>query len=573
MAVLEESYAPTTPIDLSPPTRSLSLRAIALILTGLLTALVVVGTIASALLLGEIDTIRDTLDPTAAQALAGVAGILQLSTAAYVAFLVVLTSFLFWLVRVRVLKGLNGLDAAMRRITAGDFATPVPGLVRGDELGDMARAVDAFRRRSRDVDQKEALREHRLSELSHLETLLEADARGHLQGIVSAAIQSNEAIVIFARMMRDVREINSESTQVADAVSQLTGSINTVAATSDAVARDARDAQDAATSGAVMADQAYQSMEGIVSAVGEVASRVDTLSAASAQIGDIVDQIEAIAAQTNLLALNATIEAARAGEAGKGFAVVASEVKNLANQTAKATEDIRARIDQLRAEMSAIMETMRQSGTAVNAGRSVISDLRQRLGAMAERVVGVTAKMQGVAQNLSDQTSTAQSVDQGTDTITTVARRTTDEIEGVLNAMNQAGTMLEERVNLFAQKGGSRTLVEVAKNDHVAFKRRVVEVIMGRTQLTADKLSDHTNCRLGRWYLTVDDPTIRASSAYRRLDEPHHRVHAHGKAALERYAAGDIEGALNEVDRLNDASHEVLALLAEIGTELERQRA
>ena len=100
--------------------------------------------------------------------------------------------------------------------------------------------------------------------------------------------------------------------------------------------------------------------------------RVDALARASQRIGEIVAQIEAIAKQTNLLALNATIEAARAGEAGKGFAVVATEVKNLANQTARATDDIRGRIATLKSDMDAIVATMRAGAETVGAGQEAV---------------------------------------------------------------------------------------------------------------------------------------------------------------------------------------------------------
>lgn len=577
MVSVTESVSPygrTPPVasaaDWTDVRRSVSIRTIGMVLPALLLMLLIIGTGASIWLVQQIDTVRSATGADLAAALERAISILKLSSGLYVVFLLMLAIFLIWLIQARILKAVIGLASAIERVTNHDFTTPVIGLNRKDEIGHMARAIDVFRQRSEVMHQIEQARALHLDELSKREAALAGDARGHLRGIVSAAIESNEAIVIFARMQRDIHDISVHSGHMAQQVGALTSSVNTVAETGETVAMDARSAEEAASTGSTFAARAYESMEAIYRSVSAAESQVTTLSKESEQIGTIVDQIEAIAAQTNLLALNATIEAARAGDAGKGFAVVASEVKILATQTSRATEDIRARIEHLRSDMAAIVATMQGSADTVAEGRSVMSSLRDQLSAMAGRVVGVTAKMQDIAGNLAQQAENCQEVAQDTDSIAMVAQRGAREIHNVLEAMHKAGQMLEQRVEMFARTGESRALVEVARNDHIAFKRRVVEAVMGRNDLTADKLSEHTACRLGRWYLTVEDPLVRNCSAYKRLDEPHRRVHEHGKAALRCHAAGNHDAALAEVDQLNQASHDVLMLLAEIGEEIDR---
>ncbi len=120
--------------------------------------------------------------------------------------------------------------------------------------------------------------------------------------------------------------------------------------------------------------QSSRNLDEIATAVENATGSVDALDEASKQIAGMVQSIEDIASQTNLLALNATIEAARAGEAGKGFAVVAGEVKNLSKQTAKATDDIRQRINRLTAEIETIVASMNTGTEAVEKGRMAMDE-------------------------------------------------------------------------------------------------------------------------------------------------------------------------------------------------------
>lgn len=130
-----------------------------------------------------------------------------------------------------------------------------------------------------------------------------------------------------------------------------------------------------ASQGADAAEIARDTMNQIEESSQVLERRVEALTDASKRINTILTTIEAIASQTNLLALNATIEAARAGEAGRGFAVVAGEVKALAGQTAKATEDIAARIAALDNEVKEILDGVRGSGVSVARGKEAVDQM------------------------------------------------------------------------------------------------------------------------------------------------------------------------------------------------------
>ncbi|HYH18193.1 MAG TPA: methyl-accepting chemotaxis protein [Azospirillum sp.] len=463
-----------------------------------------------------------------------------------------------------ITRPIHALTAIMGRLAERDFAVEVPSRDHHDEVGRMARAVQFFKERAIEFARFEEQRARRLAHMEARQRDLDLQAEGQLRGVVEAAMQTNEALVMLARMRRDVAQTSERSQSMAAATEELVVSIREISATSDRVALDACGAEKAAAEGLDAAKHAVSSMEAIYTAVQGAASTVDRLSSASAQIGAIVDQIEAIASQTNLLALNATIEAARAGEAGKGFAVVASEVKNLASQTGKATEDIRARIESLRVEMDSVVGTMRGGAEAVESGRGVITRMGGQLHAIAERVNGVTASMSDIAGLLGQQSQAANDVGKGATDIAGLTRFNRDEIAGVLNAMDAVNTTIETQVGLFARTGSSHAIVQVAKNDHIAFKKRIVDALMERADLASGKVSDHRHCRLGKWYQSVQDPAIRSAPAFARLDEPHARFHKAGHDAVALFAANDRAGAMAKLDQLNACSHEVLELLDEL---------
>jgi methyl-accepting chemotaxis protein len=302
-------------------------------------------------------------------------------------------------------------------------------------------------------------------------------------------------------------------------------------------------------------------MHQIVSAVEHATQEVNTLAEESERIGEIVSQIDDIAEQTNLLALNATIEAARAGEAGKGFAVVASEVKNLANQTARSTEDIRTRIESLRQKMEGIVSSMSRGSEAVAKGREVVTAMGGQLEDIADRVNNVTAKMAEIAGILTQQTAAANDVSKGTGRIADVSATNDDAIESILSGMDDLNGLLSEQIGGFASIGMDRAIVEIAKNDHVLFVKRICSTLAGREKVRSEDLPDYRNCRLGLWYDNVENPIIRNSPAFTALLAPHKRVHEVGQEVLREYHAGNHDAALAGTERLHQASEEVIELL------------
>jgi len=245
---------------------------------------------------------------------------------------------LAWLIGRGITRPVDRLTAVMKALAEGDLDAEIGNQDRGDEIGEMARAVAVFKISALDVQRLQAAQEtvKRQTESDRRSAMLSlADAfEQRVNGVVAKVTAGVGTVRGSAEMMSVVaNSAAQQSTDAAIASEQAAVNVQTVAAAAEQLSASINEIGRQVTHSVTIADRAVGEAKATNGSVG-------LLTDAAQKIGDVVKLIQAIAGQTNLLALNATIEAARAGEAGRGFAVVAAEVKALAAQTAQATEEI-----------------------------------------------------------------------------------------------------------------------------------------------------------------------------------------------------------------------------------------
>ncbi|WP_417828598.1 methyl-accepting chemotaxis protein [Thalassospira sp.] len=290
----------------------------------------------------------------------------------------------------RIARPMTDLAKLIEKISNGDLDVDIRGGQRGDEIGTVARSVTVLRDQSKEAEllrqERERVRKQEQGRQQNLIAATELFQRSVQEaltgfdrefGSLNGSASDMEQIATHASARS--ADANQHSEQVLhhiEAVSQTTASL------SEAIAEIGQQAQNSAE----VAGRARAESE-------ESRALFEQLTNATQRIGDIVSLIEDIANQTNLLALNATIEAARAGDAGKGFAVVAGEVKNLASQTARATEDIASQVEEIRGLTDNVVN-------ALHGVADVIGEVDQSAAAIAAAVEEQQASTAGISDSI-----------------------------------------------------------------------------------------------------------------------------------------------------------------------------
>jgi len=296
---------------------------------------------------------------------------------------------------------LRHMTVAMNDLASGNLAVEVPGVGRGDEVGEMAKAVEIFKgnavaRQALEAEQREAATRAASGRKADMNKMAN-DFEAAVGLIVEAVSSASSQLEVSAGTLTTTAERAQQLTAtVAAASEEASSNVQSVASATEEMASSVNE----------ISRQVQASARMAVDAVGQARvtnDRVSELSKAATRIGDVVELINTIAGQTNLLALNATIEAARAGEAGRGFAVVASEVKALAEQTAKATGEIGQQI-------SGIQAATQESVNAIQAISGTIEKLSEISSTIAAAVEEQGAATQEISRNVQQASMGTQQV-------------------------------------------------------------------------------------------------------------------------------------------------------------------
>jgi methyl-accepting chemotaxis protein len=326
-----------------------------------------------------------------------------------------------------VAKPIVNLNGTMQSLAQGNLLTSVPVTERTDEVGQMAKTVLVFKesmqrneelRQASEAEQRD--REQRAEHMMNLTRAFDEQVKGMVEGLAGAA-RGMERTAIDLTKTADVSA--AESQTVAAAAQEAQAGVETVASASEELSASISEISRQVTNQANLAQTS-------VNAIDLTSKNVNELSEASTKIGEVVRLINEIAEQTNLLALNATIEAARAGEAGKGFAVVASEVKNLANQTAKATEEIGAQVGGIQATTKGTVESIAAVGGQVRQMNDISS-------AVAAAVEEQNAATQEISRNVQQASEGTKGVTHSIELVSSEVAKTRAAAQSVMEAAKQ----------------------------------------------------------------------------------------------------------------------------------------
>lgn len=391
----------------------------------------------------------------------------------------------------------------------------------------------------------------------------------HVVSEISQLVEENAKIMFMKDLIFNLDNQSDEIQSSTAATEQITASIGEVANSSQRISEKTTDS----VTYAVNSKKTIETtLEDIFQTEKEFRSIVETFASLQKRVGEIenvVSLINDIAGQTNLLALNASIEAARAGEHGKGFAVVAQEVRKLAENTVSALSEVTDNVGHLKSYANDVSRSIEGTTKTIAHATEEAKNSLPLLSAIVKAIEEINLDVGNTAA-ISEQQ--AASIDEVSNRMMAIAQ-TQEDIRHFGEQTSASIYHLSQEINNFRLRVveensvhlSSNSMLQLSKADHILWKWRIYNMLLGLESVKPEDVSSHFDCRLGKWY-NMDNTKKRFGhlQAYRDIDAYHADVHKYAREAAMHFEQGDRQAAEADLDLLEKSSTEVIRLLDEL---------
>jgi len=453
-------------------------------------------------------------------------GRIDMTIMAWVAVLLVFDAVLLGMFFVGLVKPLRVAGEALHQFAAGDFTVQAQNPYQGE-----------FKKM--------------LDDLNGAFVSIQKMMGGILDNTVNIAGANFETVAATAKVVFNVekeeahiRDIAAASTDIAANVSGIAENVTQAKEATESVNREVAKGND-------IIRETIGNMSRIAESVGNAADTVYQLGESSREIGAISQVISEIAEQTNLLALNAAIEAARAGEQGRGFAVVADEVRKLAERTTQATQQISAMIHSIQSGTDAVAQTMQAGVETAQAGKDSAARAGESFATIMNSIDRVSGLIVQIADTVEGQRTATGDIATSVEAIADFAARNTSQAYHAIEVIERTNSVIGLQLQIMDRFNIPGKLLLVAKSDHVLWKKRLNEMLLGSTEIRPEEMADHRHCRLGKWYYGEGMQRFSGNPNFVAIEAPHAKVHEVARKVAELYRDGKKIEAQEMVDNLD----------------------
>jgi methyl-accepting chemotaxis protein len=397
-----------------------------------------------------------------------------------------------------------------------------------------------------------------------------------LQEITSNIIRTVKSMTESSKTLDSIqsetRQLADYSSTIASAGEELSATINTISQNIQNTKNASGEAKNLAKNGDSKISDTLDKIRNVSEVLSNTNDSLSRLMDTAEQANTIVKVVNDISSKTDLLALNASIEAARAGAAGKGFAVVAHEVGRLSEKTQASINEIETILKNIQKDVDTVSKDL-QVGTKsteeaveqVGDAKTTIDDIVKQIEYVDNEVSNIGAAIKEQGQAVSDIANNVSTISQGSKDVNEKVNLLTDIVDGVTKSSNSTRNLLG------TFKLGGKSLLLQSQVDHLFWMHRLRRMLEGKESIQQEEFVDHTKCRLGKWFLSIDVTKHNDSfkGLYDQLDAPHARLHNIAASVIRLYNAGDGEEAFKKYEECLPISVEIVGLLESMLAEVE----